>query len=251
MLRILSSGDAPRTRRVNENVIHSPRFESAEFATSVAELAALNQAALSMLPELAFVGRSNAGKSTAINLLTQRRRLAFASKTPGRTQMLNFFQVMDDAAAPLRKACAYLVDLPGYGFAKTDRATRERWDGLVGGYLQSRRLLRGVVLVMDARRPCLPADEELIAWICRRDDGDRFRLHMLLSKADQIGTVEKRSALALAERRAQELPMPTSVQLFSALDRSGLEELRDAAAQILQDGPGDGPDPLPFPQPEP
>ena len=219
---------------MNENAFHSPRFESAEFATSVAELDALERADLALLPELAFVGRSNAGKSTAINLLTQRRRLAFSSKMPGRTQLLNFFAVQDDAPLAQRRTCAYLVDLPGYGYAKADVPTRQRWDGLVGGYLQSRRLLRGVVLVMDARRPCLPADEELIAWICGRADAEQFRLHMLLSKADQIGTVEKRAALARAEARAQELPMPTSVQLYSALDRSGLDELRETAAQILE-----------------
>lgn len=230
----------PHESRAIATVSHSPRFESAEFATSVAELAALDRAALALLPELAFVGRSNAGKSTAINLLTQRRRLAFSSKTPGRTQMLNFFSVLDDAPPAQRSACAYLVDLPGYGFAKTDALTRERWDALVGGYLRSRRMLRGVVLVMDARRPCLPADEDLIGWICGRDDLERFRLHMLLSKADQIGTVERRAALALAEERAEALPIATSVQLYSALDRSGLEELREAAAQILEDGEGAG-----------
>jgi len=186
-----------------------------------------------MLPELAFVGRSNAGKSTAINLLTEHRRLAYASKTPGRTQMLNFFSVLDDAPAAKRRTCAYLVDLPGYGFAKADAATRARWDALVGGYLQSRRMLRGVVLVMDARRPCLPADEDLLAWICTRSDLKHFRLHMLLSKADQVGRAERRAALALAQQRAQALPIATSLQLFSALDRSGLDELRAAAAQIL------------------
>jgi GTP-binding protein len=231
--------------RANDNVFHSPRFESAEFATSVAELPALDMANLSVLPELAFVGRSNAGKSTAINLLTQRRRLAFSSKTPGRTQMLNFFSVLDDAPLAQRKTCAYLVDLPGYGFAKTDALTRERWDGLVGGYLHSRRRLCGVVLVMDARRPCLPADEDLIEWICRRDDLDRFRLHMLLSKSDQIGTMERRAALARAEARAEELPVATSVQLYSALDRSGLDEFRETAAQIIESGAESGTDPLP------
>lgn len=214
---------------------YSPLFASAEFATSVAELNALANAPLALLPELAFVGRSNAGKSTAINLLTQRRRLAFSSKTPGRTQMLNFFAVQDDAPLADRQPCAYLVDLPGYGFAKTDAMTRDRWDALVGGYLFERSTLRGVVLVMDARRPCLPADEELIEWICRRQDLDTFRLHMLLSKADQVGTMEGRAALAFAERRAEELPMPTSVQLYSALDRRGLDELRETAAQILEE----------------
>jgi len=228
---------APPENRGNCNVFHSPRFESAEFATSVAELAALNEASLALLPELAFVGRSNAGKSTAINLLTQRRRLAFSSKTPGRTQMLNFFAVLDDAPLAQRRACAYLVDLPGYGYAKTDAQTRERWDGLVGGYLLGRRMLRGVVLVMDARRPCLPADEELVAWICGRDDLEHFRLHMLLSKADQIGTMARRAALAQAESWAEALPLAASVQLYSALDRSGLDELREAAAQMLEGGP--------------
>jgi len=214
----------------------SPRFESACFATSVAELEALDAAPLADLPELAFVGRSNAGKSSAINLLVGQKRLAFASKTPGRTQMLNFFRVSDDAPLAQRRDCAYLVDLPGYGFAKTDAQTRERWDALVGGYLLARRMLRGVVLVMDSRRPCLPADEELMAWICRRPDLDTFRLHMLLSKADQVGTMEGRAALALAEQRAEELPIATSVQLYSALDRRGLDELREAAAQMLQPG---------------
>ena len=213
---------------------HCPSFASAQFATSVAKLSALSDAPLATLPELAFVGRSNAGKSTAINLLTQRRRLAYSSKTPGRTQMLNFFSLWNDAPAARRAMCAYLVDLPGYGYAKADANTRRRWDALVGGYLHTRRMLRGVVLVMDARRPCRPVDEELIAWICERDDLERFRLHLLLSKADQIGTVERRAALAHAEWWVRELPIATSVQLFSALDRRGLEELREAAAQILR-----------------
>ncbi|HYA65312.1 MAG TPA: ribosome biogenesis GTP-binding protein YihA/YsxC [Burkholderiaceae bacterium] len=215
-------------------VIRRPSFSSAEFAVSVAQLPALSGAALARVPELAFVGRSNAGKSTAINLLTGYRRLAFASKTPGRTQMLNFFSLLDDASAAQRKVCAYLVDLPGYGFAKADKATRKRWDALVGGYLRSRRTLRGVVLVMDARRPCLPADQDLVAWICSRGDLGRFRLHLLLSKSDQLGTVERRTALAHAEHWAHELPLATSVQLFSAHDRSGLEEFREAAMQILE-----------------
>jgi GTP-binding protein len=165
--------------------------------------------------------------------------------------MLNFFSVLDDAPLPQRKACAYLVDLPGYGFAKTDALTRERWDGLVGGYLHTRHMLRGVVLVMDARRPCLPADEDLIDWVCRRDDLDRFRLHMLLSKSDQIGTMQRRAALARAESRAEELPLATSVQLYSALDRSGLDELRETAAQILEGGAQIDPDRLPVLPTEP
>ena len=215
-------------------VSRRPSFVSAAFAVSVAELPALGEAGLAVVPELAFVGRSNAGKSTAINVLTERRRLAFASKTPGRTQLLNFFSVLDNAPAAERTICAYLVDLPGYGFAKADAGTRARWDGLAGGYLRSRRMLRGVVLVMDARRPCLPADENLVAWICTRENLEHFRLHLLLTKSDQIGKNARRAAMQRAQRWAQGLPLATSVQLFSALDGSGGQELRDVAAQILR-----------------
>lgn len=209
-------------------------FHSARFATSVAEPEQLNQADLLLLPEVAFVGRSNAGKSSAINTLTQQRQLAYASKTPGRTQMLNFFGLSSRDAQGHAVTRAYLVDLPGYGFAKVDDATRSRWDTLVGGYLQSRRMLAGVVLVMDARRPLMPADRELLHWLLRRDEPARMRLHLLLSKADQLSTTEKRRALASAEEHAESLPMPTSVQLFSALKRDGLEELQDTLGQLLQ-----------------
>ena len=99
-----------------------------------------------------------------------------------------------------------------------------------------RSLLRGVVLVMDARRPLLAADHELLSWITRREDAGTLRLHLLLTKADQVGTAEGRSALAMATELAHGVQMPTSVQLFSALKRQGLEELREAAAQILEDG---------------
>jgi GTP-binding protein len=209
-------------------------FHSARFATSVAEPEQLNQADLLLLPEVAFVGRSNAGKSSAINTLTQQRQLAYASKTPGRTQMLNFFGLSGRDAQGQAVTRAYLVDLPGYGFAKVDDATRSRWDTLVGGYLQSRRMLVGVVLVMDARRPLMPADHELLHWLLRRDEPAKIRLHMLLSKADQLSTTEKRRAQASAEEQAEGLPMPTSVQLFSALKREGVEELQDTLGQLLR-----------------
>jgi len=208
-------------------------FHSARFATSVAELDQINAADLDLLPELAFVGRSNAGKSSAINALTQQRQLAFASKTPGRTQLLNFFVLSRKDAGGRSVRRAYLVDLPGYGFARVDAATRARWDGLVGGYLQSRRMLAGVVLVMDARRPLLNPDQALLQWLARRAEPQRIRLHMLLSKADQLGTAERRRAQAAAEAQAQRLPMPTSVQLYSARTREGLDELQQTLGQML------------------
>jgi GTP-binding protein len=204
----------------------------------VAELEQLNGAGLAMVPEIAFVGRSNVGKSSAINALTNRRRLAFASKTPGRTQLLNFFALSRRAGVEDAGPHAYLVDLPGYGFAKVDDATRRRWDGLVGGYLQTRRMLAGVVLVMDARRPLTTADEHLLAWLERRDQPQRLHLHLLLNKADQLNRQERRQALAMCEARAEQLPMPTSVQLFSALKREGLDELGAALDAMLGAAPG-------------
>jgi GTP-binding protein len=211
-------------------------FSSARYLTSATEPDQLQAAPLAMLPEIAVVGRSNAGKSSTINVLTQQRQLAFASKTPGRTQMLNFFELSAKAHSGPdhdRVAVAYLVDLPGYGFAKVDDATRRRWDQLVGGYLQTRRMLVGVVLVMDARRPLQAADQELIGWLAGREQPERLRLHLLLNKVDQLNSSARRAALALAEARAHDLPMQTSVQLFSALKRDGVDELRETLMQMM------------------
>jgi len=210
------------------------RFESARFIVSVAELEQLNRAPLAMVPEIAFVGRSNAGKSTVINVLTAQRQLAHASKTPGRTQLLNFFELTERHPAGTQRVVGYLVDLPGYGFARVDEETRSRWDRLVGGYLSTRRLLAAVVLVMDARRPLTATDEGLLAWLAARDDAERLRVHLLLNKADQIGRAERARAQARAEHRAESLPMPVSVQLFSGLNREGLDELRTTLSQVVE-----------------
>ena len=211
-----------------------PLFETAQFALSVAEPDEINAARLALLPELAFVGRSNAGKSSVINVLTNQRRLAFASKTPGRTQLLNFFALQRRSRAGALEACAYLVDLPGYGFARVDDATRARWDQLVGSYLQTRRMLAGVVLVVDARRGLTAADETLLAWMVGRAHPDALHLHLLLNKSDQLDKRARHLAQAAAEERAQALPMPTSVQLFSALKRAGVDELRSVLAHVVR-----------------
>ena len=206
------------------------RFDTARFLISVADLAGLHTPDLAQVPEVAFVGRSNAGKSSAINALTHRTRLAYVSKMPGRTQTLNFFAL---DAGRQEATTGYLVDLPGYGFAKVDAATRHRWNSLVGGYLIDRPELRGVVLVVDSRRGLLPADEELIALLCRRDPQRPAALHVLLSKADQIKTVERRSVLAAARQRAQTLPLQVTVQLFTARGREGIEELQHQVGRML------------------
>lgn len=203
-------------------------FHSARFVISVAELAGLPPAGL---PEIAFAGRSNAGKSTAINVLTQQKRLAFASKTPGRTQLLNFFELSERDERGERAPRGFLVDLPGYGYAKAPEGQRSQWDTLVGGYVAQRQSLVGIVIVMDARRPLMPADEALIAFI----DRPTCRLHFLLTKADQLNNSEKRTALEKAKRRAAELGSRASAQLFSALKRQGVEELEATLVAWLRD----------------
>jgi GTP-binding protein len=208
-------------------------FESAQFSTSVASFSELNAASLAMLPELAFVGRSNVGKSSVINTLANRRQLAYASKTPGRTQLLNFFQLSERSTDGSSVARAYAVDLPGYGFAKVDASKRAAWDELAGGYLATRRYLVGVVLVMDARRPLVQADEVLLAWLSRRDHASRTRVHLLLNKSDQLNRAERTAALRTVEQRIATLPLSVSAQLFSARTRDGLEQLQATLERII------------------
>jgi len=164
-------------------------------------------------PELAFAGRSNVGKSSAINALTGRKRLAFTSKTPGRTQTINFFDLGGSAR---------LVDLPGYGYAKVPQALREQWRTLVGSYVSSRSTLAGVVLVMDARHPLTPLDVQLIEFL-----GD-VRLLALLSKADKLTRAQQAKTLAAVNASLQ-----AEVRLFSSLTRQGVDECRDLLERWL------------------
>jgi GTP-binding protein len=206
------------------------RFDSARYVASIADLAGLNSSQLPYAPEVAFAGRSNAGKSSAINALTNRTRLAYASKLPGRTQTLNFFALDNGRDGTV---VAQLVDLPGYGFAKVDAATRRRWNELIGGYLIGRWQLRGVVLVIDSRRGLMPADQELIGLLCQREPERAAALHLLLSKADQLNTVERRASLAEAQAGVRLLPLEATVQLFSARGRTGVDALRQRVGQML------------------
>lgn len=197
-------------------------FDSARFSTSAANIRQLPGAGL---PEIAFAGRSNAGKSTTINVLTRQGRLAFASKTPGRTQLINFFNLsrrIPDSKE--REDVAFLVDLPGYGYAKTAPEIRETWSALVGGYLATRPSLTGVVIVMDARRPFMPADEWLIDFFSTKT---HVRQLWLINKCDQIKNQEKSKVLQLAKKRAQEVGEHVTVQLFSGLKKQGVEQLQE------------------------
>jgi GTP-binding protein len=185
-------------------------FQQAVFLTTVAHLRDLPRDAVR---EVAFAGRSNAGKSSAINTLAGRVRLAFVSKTPGRTQHLNYFALAEGR---------YFVDLPGYGYAKAPEGIRSQWEGLVGPYLGKREQLVGLVVIMDIRRPLTDLDRRLIDWF--RPTGRP--IHILLSKADKLSRQEQTTVL-----RAVKAELATwgdadlySVQLFSSLKRTGVDE---------------------------
>ena len=166
-----------------------------------------------ILPEFAFSGKSNVGKSSLINALMNRKAYARTSSQPGKTQTINFYNI---------NGALYYVDLPGYGFAKANESVRQTWSSLVGGYIAQRASLSGLVVVMDARRPFMPTDEWLIEFMKERPN---VPMHWLLNKADQLKNMERRRTLDLALRRAAEIGPRVSVQLFSGMKREGVPEL--------------------------
>ncbi|CAG9186585.1 GTP-binding protein EngB [Cupriavidus pampae] len=184
------------------------------------------------VPEVAFAGRSNAGKSTAINILCNQKRLAFSSRTPGRTQHINFFSVAPvKAPDPL----AFLVDLPGYGYAEVSGTAKYHWQGLLSDYVQTRTQLSGLVLMMDARRPFTDLDCQMVEWFLPTGRP----IHVLLTKADKLTNSE--NALALRQTRKVlagyadqlETPVPMTAQLFSSIKRRGIEEAQRVIAGWL------------------
>jgi len=181
--------------------------------------------------EVAFAGRSNSGKSSAINALTQRRSLARTSKSPGQTQLINFFELEPGAR---------LVDLPGYGFAKVPRAMQEHWRHLLEAYFTGRESLAALFIVMDVRRPLGDQDWQMIDYARARGRP----VHLLLSKADKLGRGEALKVLAGAKR---EVGPRAGVQLFSATAGTGVDEARrELKARLRAKKPGDasvaGPD---------
>nr|WP_240613793.1 ribosome biogenesis GTP-binding protein YihA/YsxC [Salinicola acroporae] len=163
--------------------------------------------------EIAFAGRSNAGKSSAINALTQQRALARTSKTPGRTQLINFFTLQNDEQ--LR-----LVDLPGYGYAKVPEAMKKEWQAHLADYLQHRRSLAGLILLMDVRHPLSDFDIQLLEMA----DDRALPVHILLTKADKLKQGPAKASLQQVKQRLAEWEDLVSVQLFSALKRQGLDQ---------------------------
>lgn len=188
---------------------------SAEFHTTVAQLRQLPREGI---PEVAFVGRSNAGKSTAINVLCNRKRLAFASRTPGRTQSLNYFSLHSGGVL-----AGFLVDTPGYGYAQAPKALKQEWDTLAGRYLNAREALQGVVLVLDSRREVTALDEALIQWV-----GPTVPILALATKSDKLtGNEFRRTRVVITATLAKICPDRVHhLVMFSSLDRRGVEDAR-------------------------
>ena len=191
-------------------------FQHAKFLTSAN--------ALSDLPphggiEIAFAGRSNAGKSSAINTLANRNRLAYVSKTPGRTQLINFFELGDER---------YLVDLPGYGYADVPEKIRLHWQKVLSAYLMTRAALVGLVLIMDARHPLTKLDWQMLEWFGTTGKP----VHILLTKADKLSRQQATDTLRSVRAELKTYPQCT-VQLFSSSKRQGLEEAESAIGLLL------------------
>jgi GTP-binding protein len=184
-------------------------FAQARFLMSAADLVRLPPADR---PEVAFAGRSNAGKSSALNKICSHKQLARVSKTPGRTQLLNFFELPDGR----------LVDLPGYGFAQVPGAVRRDWGRLVTGYIQGRENLRGLVLIMDSRHPLTDFDRQLLAWAAAQS----HPCHVLLTKADKLKFAVQRQTLADVVKELPMLHADATVQLFSSETGMGVDEAR-------------------------
>ncbi|WP_218814042.1 ribosome biogenesis GTP-binding protein YihA/YsxC [Rickettsiella endosymbiont of Dermanyssus gallinae] len=193
-------------------------FPPTRFLTSAAQL--------SQLPpdkgaEVAFIGRSNSGKSTAINAITGIKGLARASKTPGRTQLLNFFQITEEQR---------LVDLPGYGFARVHDQRKEEWEVVISDYLQTRHSLKGLIITMDSRHPLKERDESMLTWAANY----QIPVYILLTKADKLTRQQSLKVLKETQQRLITLNNSSIVQLFSATKGTGLETAQRTILNWLQ-----------------
>lgn len=193
-------------------------FRHAVFSFSASRLTDLPPP---VVAEIAFAGRSNAGKSSAINALVGATRLAFVSKTPGRTQLLNFFRL---------NSGDFIVDLPGYGYARVPDAVRREWRGLLEGYLTMRSSLVGLVLIMDARHPLTELDRQMIEWFAPTNRP----MHVLLTKSDKLTRSEATRTLDAVREALADLGAQVSVQLFSSLKKVGIGEAEAALGNWLR-----------------
>ncbi len=186
----------------------NPYYHRASFLISAAQL---SQCPPDEGMEVAFAGRSNAGKSSAINALCQQKALARTSKTPGRTQLINFFALDEERR---------LVDLPGYGYAKVAEKVKLEWQRSLSDYLENRQSLRGIILLMDVRHPMKEFDRQMLEW----SEHFQIPVHILLTKADKLKRGPAASSLQRLRKETKEFGERVSVQLFSALKRQGVDE---------------------------
>lgn len=193
-------------------------FRNAQFEISIAKASGLPTP---IGPEVAFAGRSNAGKSSAINTLANHTRLAYVSKTPGRTQLINFFRLQNGAV---------LVDLPGYGYAEVPEAIRRQWQHLLEDYLTRRPNLIGLVLIMDSRHPLKELDRTMIGWFAPSGRP----IHVLLTKSDKLTRSEAAATLARVRKELEPLGEKVTVQLFSSLKKTGVEEVEVVVGSWLK-----------------
>lgn len=183
-------------------------YHQTQYVKSAVEL---NQLPADKGWEVAFIGRSNAGKSSAINAITGIKGLARTSSTPGQTQMINIFSFEKDRR---------LMDLPGYGYAKVPRTIKERWQQTTNDYLETRQCLRGLILVMDIRHPLKEMDEQLIAWTIQC----QVPVHVLLTKADKLTAAESRKVLKEVREALEPYSTSISAQTFSSMRHQGIDE---------------------------
>ena len=195
-----------------------PQFPPVEFLTSSWQP---HQFPADQGAEVAFAGRSNAGKSSALNAITGRKDLARTSKTPGRTQLINFFALNEQQR---------LADLPGYGYAKVPEKMRDHWRQLMGRYVETRASLAGVVIVMDSRHPLTDFDWQMLEWT----GAQNLPVHLLLTKADKLGRGE---SMATLKKVRSEVGDVVTAQLFSAVAKTGVDEARKEVLKMLSGTP--------------
>ncbi len=193
------------------------QFQQAEFYTTVNHLRDLPPESA---VEVAFAGRSNAGKSSAINTLANRTRLAFVSKTPGRTQHINYFSLGHNR---------FLVDLPGYGYAKVPGAIKDHWRELLAQYLAQRAQLAGLILIMDSRHPMTDLDRQMLEWFLPTGKP----VHCLLTKSDKLNRSDSIAALRFVQKELAALSPLYTAQLFSSPKRLGMDEVGEVFARWL------------------
>jgi GTP-binding protein len=190
-------------------------YQQTSFLTSAPDISALPP---DTGIEVAFAGRSNAGKSSALNTLTRQNSLARTSKTPGRTQLINTFRLADDKR---------LIDLPGYGFAKVPLAVKEKWQKSLGEYLMKRQSLKGLVVLMDIRHPLKDLDQQLIHWAVE----SQLSVLLLLTKADKLSPGPRKKTLLEVREASLAFMGDVTVHTFSSLSKQGLTELEQVLDQ--------------------